>query len=153
MTPELQVFFLAMSPISELRLSIPLGIKVWHLAPWSAFIWSVLGNIIPAAILLLILDSLTSFLGRYFSFFRKGLEWWFKHVRQKFQNHYLKWGMFALVIFVAIPLPGTGAWTGATAAYLFGIPPLKAFFLILLGLMIAGIIVTAISIGFLTFRI
>jgi len=58
----------------------------------------------------------------------------------------LKWGKLALVIFVAIPLPLTGAWTGSLAAFLFGFKKKEAFWLIVLGVLIAGIIVSFLTI-------
>jgi uncharacterized membrane protein len=120
---------------------------VFHLSPVSAWVWSVLGNAVPPALLLLILEPFSKFLGNHSKIFKKCLDWWFKHVKNKFQREYLRWGMIGLTIFVAIPLPATGAWSGAVAAYLFGIPPREAFFFILLGVMIAGVIVTGATLG------
>lgn len=147
MPPELQTFFLAMTPLGELRAAIPVALTVLKLSVVKAWFWAVLGNMVPPLILLLFLDPFSLFLAKYSKMFSRGLDWWLAHAQKKFQNHYLKWGMLALVLFVAIPLPVTGAWTGAAAAYLFGIPKIPAFFLILLGVMIAGIIVTGVTMG------
>lgn len=147
MSPELQTLFLAITPFGELRLSIPVALEVFHLSLWSAWFWSVLGNMIPVAILLLVLNPLSVFLTKHFRSVKRCLDWWLEHVRGKFQKKYLRWGILGLVIFVAIPLPMTGAWSGAVAAHLFGIPSRWSFWLILLGVMIAGLIMTGLTRG------
>jgi uncharacterized membrane protein len=73
--------------------------------------------------------------------------WLFSRTRHKFFGKYEVWGDLALVIFVAIPLPMTGAWTGAVAAFLFGIDKKKSLFLVTLGAMMAGVIVTLATLG------
>jgi len=73
--------------------------------------------------------------------------WLFTRTRSRTIDHYLKYGYWALVIFVAIPLPVTGVWTGAIAAYIFNIPFKKSWWLILLGIIMAGLIVTFATLG------
>ncbi|MDP3244678.1 MAG: small multi-drug export protein [bacterium] len=147
MPVEMQTFFLAMTPLGELRAAIPVALSVWKMHPLAAWFWSVLGNMAPAIVLLLILEPLFKFCGRHFVFVKKFLDWWFVGVRGRFEKDYQRWGKLALMIFVAIPLPMTGAWSGAVAAYLFGIPKKQASLFILFGVMIAGVIVTIATMG------
>ena len=148
MPPELVVFLLSMIPIAELRLAIPLGIGFYNLSVWSTFFWAFLGNIIPIILIIWGLDLLINklavhrvyILNRFFT-------WLFEKTRERHSKKIELWRDLALVIFVAIPLPGTGAWTGALIAFVFGIPIKRAFPLISLGVLIAGVIVTLITLG------
>ena len=82
-----------------------------------------------------------------FDFFRRIFDWLFERTRKKFYNKHEKYGDLALVLFVGVPLPTTGVWTGAVAAWLFGVKPKKAFALISLGVSISATIVTLITLG------
>jgi uncharacterized membrane protein len=75
------------------------------------------------------------------------LNWLYNRTRRKTRAKIEKYGAWALISFVAIPLPYTGAWTGALAAWLFDIPAKKAVPYIIIGILIAGIIVTAVTLG------
>lgn len=138
-----------MLPISELRGAIPLALTVYNLSPLSAFALAVIGNIIPIIFLLLFLDWVSEYLSRHFYFFNRFFAWLFERTRRKHNHKFEVWGSLALIAFVAIPLPMTGGWTGAAAAFVFGIPFKKALPLISLGIVIAGVIVTLASIGIL----
>lgn len=134
------VMLLAMSPISELRGAIPLAIASGY-SPLEAYAISVLGNLIPVAPLLLFLGPVSSFLMRYppgCRFFT----WLFSRTRRKYIEEREGVGFAALMLFVAIPLPMTGAWTGCVLAFLLGFRFLPAFLSISLGVLIAGVIVT-----------
>jgi len=145
--PELATLVLAMVPIIELRGAIPMAIVVWQLSALSAFTWAVVGNIIPVFFILWWLEPVAQWLEKKSSAARRALEWLFNRTRRKFNHNYETYGLIGLVIFVAIPLPGTGAWTGALAAWLFNIPFKKAVPAIVAGVIGAGIIVTLISMG------
>ncbi|MFN3301835.1 MAG: COG2426 family protein [Patescibacteria group bacterium] len=148
MIPEIKTILLAMTPINELRGTIPLAISLWGLSPYKAFLFSLIGNMLPVFFLLWFLPKFSEFLIKQSKFFTKFFDWLFERTRRKFYNKYQKFGDFALVIFVAIPLPLTGAWTGAIAAFLFGISYGKSLALIFLGVFLAGLIVTLASTGF-----
>jgi uncharacterized membrane protein len=137
-----------MLPITELRGSLPLALTLYHLKIWGAFFFSVVGNILPIFILLPLLSFIEKIAkkSKNFSYF---LNWLFERTRKKFSKKYSLYRDLALTIFVAIPLPFTGAWTGAIAAFLFGIPYWRAIGLIFLGLLISGIIVSLFVTGFL----
>lgn len=147
--PQLITLFVSMLPVSELRGAIPLALTVYHLPPLTAFFWAVLGNIIPVFFLLCWLGPLAKYLSRHFYFFNRFFAWLFERTRRKHNHKFEIWGSLALIAFVAIPLPMTGGWTGAMAAFVFGIPLKKSLPLIFLGIIIAGFIVTLASLGFL----
>lgn len=147
MIAELKIFLIAMSPFLELRGSIPLALSVEGLPVWSAYLFSVLGNIVPVIFILLLLESVSNWLARRFTFFNRFFTWLFERTRRKHSAKFKKWEELALVILVAIPLPFTGAWTGSLCAFVFGIPFKKAFPLIVLGVAIAGVIVTLTTLG------
>jgi uncharacterized membrane protein len=130
-------------PIVELRGAIPVGIGVLHMPWWRVFLIAVVGNMIPVPLILLFLGPLSrgcmrTRVGRRF------FEWLFARTRRK-TAEIEKYETLGLAIFVAIPLPATGAWTGAMAAFLMGIGFKHALFSIFLGVLVAGIIMTVLS--------
>ncbi len=144
---ELIVLLISILPISELRGAIPVAIGVYNMSVPTAFFWAVLGNIIPVIFILWFLKAISGFLGRHSYHFNRFFTWLFERTRRSHSKKFKRWKEFTLVILVAIPLPFTGAWTGALAAFVFGIPIKKAFPLIVLGVLIAAIVVTCITIG------
>lgn len=143
----LGTYLWSMFPITELRATIPLAITVYHLSPWVAYLASVAGTTTITIVLLLLLDPVVRVL-RHMRFFDRFMSWLFDRTRRKFTSTTERFGLFlGLVLFVAIPLPGTGAWTGSLAAYLFGIPFWRACTAIVLGLVLSGVIVLAITQG------
>lgn len=140
--PELQVFFLAMLPITELRAAIPVGITLLNLPAEGAFIWGVLGNIIPTLMILLFLSPVCTFLIEHSKFFNKLFTKLFEKTRDKHTKNFERYGTFFLFLFVAIPLPGSGGWTGALIAFLFGISFWRAAMAISLGIATAGLLIT-----------
>ena len=145
----LRIALLSTLPITELRGAIPLALTIYKMSVFPTYIFAVLGNIVPAIFLLLYLKLFSDFLCRWclFSMF---FEWLFKRTRRH-EEKYEKYGALFLLFFVAIPLPGTGAWTGSVAAFVFGIRFWYAFPTIVGGVMIAGIIVTLTSLGIINF--
>jgi len=147
MSYELQTFLIAATPILELRGSIPIALFNYNLPVYSAFIFSVLGNIFPCIFILLFLDKISKFLSDRNSFFKKFFDWLFERTQKKHKRNFEKFKELFLILFVSIPLPMTGAWTGSVCAFLFGVPFKRALPLISLGVVIAGVIVTLISLG------
>jgi uncharacterized membrane protein len=145
--PELATMILATLPITEIRVSIPLAIQVYKLSVPSAIFWSLIGNLGTTAFLMMIIGPVSKFLSQNSKWLAKFFDWLFERTRRKFYTKYSKYGDVALVLFVAIPLPSTGCWTGAIAAWLFGIAPRKAFILISLGVFISALVITLISLG------
>ncbi len=144
---ELATLLIAMIPIGELRASIPIAITVYNMSWYWAYFYSVLGNTLIVAIILLFLEPVSKFLMAKFKIFNKIFNWLFEKTRKKHTEKFEKWGALALIAFVAIPLPVTGGWSGALASFVFGIPAKKALPLIFIGLMFAGIIVVLVTRG------
>lgn len=140
---ELIVMLIAATPISELRGAIPTAIGILDLPWYYAYLLAVIGNMLPVPIILLFLDTVTRLCSRV-PLLKRWLDWLFERTRQR-GKVIQKYKRLGLVLFVAIPLPVTGAWTGSLAAVLFGIGFRQAFFSILLGVLIAGVIVTCLT--------
>lgn len=141
----LKTFLLAMTPIGELRVALPVAITLYNINWVWAFFISVLGNLVPIVFLLLFLEPVSRWLSDNSKFFQRFFIWLFERTRKKSSPGIKKYGEIALISFVAIPLPLTGAWTGTVVAFLFGIPFKKAFLLIASGVVIAGGIVLALT--------
>jgi len=139
--------FGAMFPITELRVAIPVAISVYGLSWQLALFCSLLGNVIITVILMFGLGPITCFLRKHIKIFDRFFAWLFARTRRKHSKMFDIWGSVALIVFVAVPLPGTGAWSGSLAAFVFGIKPKKAIPLISLGLLIAGIAVVLLTVG------
>ena len=147
LTEVLKIFLTSLTPIGELRASIPLGLTVFHQPIWVVFFVSVIGNMIPPMLILWLFPKISQWLMVKSKLMNKFLTWLFERTRKKTKDKIEKYGDLALIIFVAIPLPNTGAWTGALAAWLFGIPFKKAIPNIFYGVLIAGAVVTLITTG------
>jgi uncharacterized membrane protein len=142
---ELWTIIIAASPIVELRGAIPVAMGIFNF-PWpKALLLSLIGNLLPIIPIIWFLNKLSYYLSRRFAFFAKFFDWLFEKTRQKTAESFNRWGKWALVFFVAIPLPFTGVWTGSVAAFLFGVKYRQAFCLIGLGATLAGIIVTILT--------
>lgn len=147
MLEELKTILLAMTPFGELRVSIPIALNIFHLSVEKALFFSIIGNLIPVIILLKFLKAVSDLLSHRSYYFNRFFVWLFERTRKNHDQKFKRWKEFALVALVAIPLPFTGAWTGSLCAFVFGIPVKKAFPLIALGVLIAGILVTIITIS------
>ena len=147
LSPQLATFLLAMLPVTELRASIPIALHTFSLPVWEAFTYSIIGDFIPAIFLVYFLGPVYRYVSKYWKWVRKIFDWVFKRTRNRFNHKYVLWGKIALMFFVSIPLPGTGAWTGAIAAWLFGIDKKQSLIYIFFGVIIAGILTTLISLG------
>lgn len=126
-------------PVSELRGGIPLGLSL-GMGLWKAFWFSVLGNSLIVAPALALFNPVSEAL-RKFKIWSKFFDWLFERTRKN-SEAVQKYEALGLAIFVAIPLPMTGAWSGVIAASLFGIRFRYAFFSILAGIICAGLIVS-----------
>ncbi|HFC76882.1 MAG TPA: ligand-binding protein SH3 [Candidatus Moranbacteria bacterium] len=146
MPKELATFLMAMLPITELRASIPVAILKYGLSPFSAFFWSVLGNAFLGVLALLLIEPVTKLIIEKNNFLDKMWQKYIGKLRGKNKDKFAKWEAWALVSFVAIPLPMTGAFSGAVAASIFQIKSKKAIPLITLGCLISGTIVTTLII-------
>ena len=133
-------------PVSEVRGAIPLAIGVYGYHPGQAYLLSVFGNLLPVIPLLLFLGPVSDFLRRC-ALGDRFFSWLFLRTRRKYILDHENFGLAALAMFVAIPLPMTGAWTGCAIAFLLGFQFWPAFAAIASGVLLAGIIVTATVVG------
>ena len=140
-SPELIIFLSSMLPITELRGAIPLGFAM-GLSAESIFFWALIGNVLPCFFILWVLGPISKFLMRHSAFFKHFFTKLFNTTKNKHEESIIKYGPLFLIIFVAIPLPGSGAWTGSLLAFLFQIPYWKAVSYITIGLTIAALIIT-----------
>ena len=138
---ELIIVIISALPIVELRGALPVAINLFHMPWYQAFWLAIVGNLLPVPILLLFLDSLAKLVSRV-KIGKRVVNWVFEHTRRRGMaiERYERLG---LTLFVAIPLPVTGAWTGSIAAFLLGLKFRYAFLSILMGILIAGAIVTS----------
>lgn len=144
--PEIIIIILAMMPIIELRGAIPAGIFLLKLPIWYVFVVSVIANILIIPLILYSLAYLEKKLVKK-SWGQRAFEAFNKHIRTKHTKKIERFKLAALFIFVAIPLPGTGAWTGSFIAYVFNLPRKQSIAYISLGVLTAGVLVTLMSTG------
>jgi len=121
---------------------LPLGLY-YGFSPLKSFLLGLFGNLIIILPLLLFWDLIINFLGK-FKFFQKIFNWLFRRTLKK-RNLIDKYGPLGLMIFAAIPLPYTGAYSATLLAHLLGLEIKKSLFFISLGVLIAGLIVLLIS--------
>lgn len=144
---EVVVLIISMMPIFELRGGIPLGAFL-ELVWWKTYLMAVLGNLIPVVPLLLFLNPVSKWLKRHISLADRFFEWLFARTRRRTEARMRKYGIFlGLMLFVAIPLPVTGAWTGCAAAFLFGVKFRYSLPAVMAGVLIASIIVSILTYG------
>jgi len=136
---------IATLPVSELRGAIPWALTAGGLGWQQAYFYAVLGNFLPVIPLLLLLEPVSLRLRKY-SIWDKFFTWLFERTRRR-SRLVERYEALGLALFVAIPLPVTGAWTGTVAAFLFGIRFKFAVWAILAGILIAGVVVTLASLG------
>jgi len=141
---ELCVFFCSMLPIIECRGAIPLG---WGLGLpwWQTALLSIGGNLLPVPFILLFIRAILRWMaGSRFQFF-SGIAAWLNRKVEKHKGTIEKYSYWGIVIFVAVPLPGTGAWTGTLIASVLGLEPKRSFLAAILGVLGATAIMTVLS--------
>ncbi|MBQ1334706.1 MAG: small multi-drug export protein [Clostridia bacterium] len=144
----LSVFLLSMIPVFELRGAIPLAAGLGMPFPES-YILCVIGNMIPVPFIMLFARAILKWLKRFPKFERFIL--WIENKVEKNKGRILKYSVFGLIVFVMLPLPGTGAWTGALVATFLDMRLRTAIPCILIGVIISGLIMSGVSYGFLGF--
>lgn len=139
--PQLAVFLIAMVPLVECRGAIPFGMVALKMPIWEVLPLAIAGNILPVPFILLLIRPVIAWF-KQTRLFRPLAEWLEAKADKKKDKvlKYSEWGLFA---FVAIPIPGTGAWTGALIAALLEMRVKNAFLTILAGMICAAFIMTA----------
>ncbi len=141
----LTVFGMSMMPVIELRGSIPYGVAMGLNYPL-LFLLSIMGNMLPVPFIILFIRRIFAWMKTKSAFLTK--------IALRMENKAIgkseiikKYEMLGLAILVAIPLPGTGAWTGALVAAIFDLRIKYSVFAIFIGVLVAGIIMTCLSYG------
>ena len=144
--PELGVLLCSMIPIIECRGAVPLG---WGLGMpwWQTALFAVAGNILPVPFILLFIRRILKWMRECrVKFFNKFAAWLDRKVEKR-KGTIEKYSYWGVMIFVAIPFPGTGAWTGTLIASALELEPKKSFMACLGGVLVATAIMTVISYG------
>ena len=141
------VFLCGMTPIGELRIAIPLGISILDLSWYLVYPVAIAGNIIPPLVIIPLLGLLNKYTRYLPQPLVRLIDWQKLRIQRLHIDRFNRYGALALVSFVAIPLPMTGAWTGSLTAYLFEVSFRRSVALIGLGLLISGIIVTTLALS------
>lgn len=147
---ELVVFIISLMPILELRGGL-IAASLLKLNPVSSYIISVIGNVIPVPLILWFINYVLDFM-RNNKRLSKIAKWLDEKV-EKHKGQIEKFGFWGLVLFVGIPLPGTGAWTGCLIAAVLNMDRKKSFLAAMIGIFMASIIMMLISFGLLKFII
>ena len=141
---DLCVFLCAMIPIIELRGAIPLGAAL-DLHPLWNYLLSVTGNLLPVPFILLFIRQILDWMERLPCF--EKLVRWLRAKAEKGRGKVEKYAVVGLAVFVAVPLPGTGAWTGSLVAALMGMRFSKAMISVIAGVLAAGVVMSLLSYG------
>ena len=148
MMKYLYTFFISMLPIIELRGAIPVGAASG--LPWYInYLLCCIGNMLPVPFILFFVQYVLNFMKRIRHLDR--IAFWVEEKAEKYKGQVTKYATWGLLLFVAVPLPGTGAWTGSLVAAFIKMDKKTAFFSVLGGVLIAGVIITLISYGVLGF--
>ena len=138
-------FFAAMIPVLELRFAIPFGVAR-GLRLWTSIWASVLGNLVPVPFIVVFITRIFAWLRRRNARFNTLVDSLERRAEGK-KATVEKYAFWGLVVLVAIPLPGTGAWTGALVAAMMRLKLKRAFPAIAVGVLIAAVIVSVITYG------
>lgn len=132
-----KILFGSMIPFLESRYIIPYAMWEFNWQWWEVFPLALLGNILPIPFVLIFFKYIEKFL-RKFIFWANIMNKIFDRTRKKANKKIERYETLGLLLFVAIPLPFTGAWTGSLIAYLFDLNFYKSLIVILLGIIISG---------------
>ena len=143
---ELCVLFCSMIPIIELRGAIPMG-AVFGMPWYVTYLLSVIGNMLPVPFILLFIKAVITWMtNSKIKFFHKIADFLNKRVEKR-RDKIERYSFWGVCLFVAVPLPVTGAWTGSLVAAMIDMKFWKALLSCLIGVMIAGVVMTLISYG------
>lgn len=140
---ELVVFLISVMPVLECRLGMFTAIVLLQMNTIKGFLISFAGNILPIPFILLLINWIFEWMKKIPGL--KKIVFWLEDKTLKKRDKIDKYGIWGLLLFVAIPLPGTGGWTGALLASLLHLDKKKSFGVIALGVFIAGLIMTLLS--------
>ncbi len=141
---ELLVFIISLMPILELRGGL-IAAALLGLDPIPSYIISIIGNIIPVPFILLLINKILKWMrnSKHFKSFAN----WLDSKVEKHKGQIEKYGYLGIILFVGVPLPGTGAWTGSLIASVLEMDRKKTFIAVLAGIVMASIIMMILSFG------
>lgn len=138
------VFGMSMLPIIELKGAIPVGLGL-GIPFWTTYFIALLGSCLPAPFIIFFIERILKWMANSrVKFFRKTAGWILRKA-DKNKGKIEKYGYLGVFLFVAIPLPGTGVWTGSLIAAVLGLKPKKAIPLVIAGNAVAGILMLLLS--------
>ena len=140
----IKTFITAILPVVEIRGAIPVGIS-GGLSPFAAFFVGLIGNMLPVPFLILLTRRVIEWLTKHDILTR--FTSWLKEKSEKNAQKVQKYSFWGLFVLVAIPLPGTGAWTGALVASMLDMRLKRALPAITLGVICAGLIILGVTCG------
>jgi uncharacterized membrane protein len=143
----LATVLMAMTPVGELRLSIPVAVLGYRMPIWAVMILSIIGTMIPAIFIMLFAKPFHNWIEKKSGLFGRGWIKILQHVQEKFSGRYEKYGLAVLLILFSVPFPGFGAWTGGLAAFVFGIPLRKAWPYLVIGTIVAACLTLLVTVG------
>jgi len=143
LSPKIMILLLSTLPVTELRASVPIGILVLKQAVSATFIYSIIGNIIPIAPIYFFLEPVSKRLSRT-PLMRRFFDWLLKRAKAR-SGLIERYEALGLMLFVSIPFPGTGVWTGCLIASLLRMRFLPTFLAACAGVVIAGVVVTVLT--------
>ena len=141
---EIVVFIISLLPILELRGGL-IAAALLNLSPLKSYIICIIGNLLPIPFILLLINKILLWM-RNSKHFNKIANWLDKKV-EKHKGQIEKYGYLGLILFVGIPLPGTGAWTGSLIASVLEMDKKKTFLAVCIGVVMASIIMMILSFG------
>ena len=145
---ELIVFIISILPILELRGGL-IAASLLNVSPLTGYIVSIIGNTLPVPFILLFINKILDWMAKSKIKWMNKLSKWLDKKARKHKDSIEKYGYLGLTLFVGVPLPGTGAWTGCLAASVLNMDKKKSFISIMLGIIMASIIMMLISYGLL----
>jgi len=140
------IFIISLLPILELRGGL-IAASLLKMPMWYSLLVCLCANILIIPFVLFLMESILNLLSKI-KFFKRLIDWWKRKALKK-QDVIEKYGYLGIMLFVAIPLPGSGAWTGCLLAVLLGLDKKNSFFAALLGVLIAAVIMLIFSYGIL----
>ncbi len=143
---ELCVFFCAMLPIIECRGAVPLGCAL-GLPWWQNALFSMAGNLLPVPFILLFIRAVLKWMRTCRVRLFNKIAGWLDRKIEKHKGSIEKYSYWGVMLFVGLPIPGTGAWTGTLIASVLGLEPKKSFLAACGGVLMATAIMTVISYG------
>ncbi len=139
MMDAILITLLSMTPIVGIRGALPTAIEIYGMDVLPAYFFSVLGEFIPVFIILALLGAVTEWLSRNSQFFDRLFTNLFEKTRRDYDGRIGKYGLFALLIYTAIPVPFSGAWTASLVIFLFGLPYWRSITAVFFGILLAGV--------------